>query len=108
MIGEITLWERLGLSLAARYPDDWQDRLRAHRDGSDPDLQKWRQIGGEALILNTASAPFKNATFIKASKAGQLKRMGYPVPSIARRLRVSVKRAYALLAIQTPDAQVSQ
>jgi hypothetical protein len=42
-------WAMLALNLRSRYPDDWQFRLQAQKDGVDPDLKRWRAIGGESL-----------------------------------------------------------
>ena len=40
-------WGELADALRSRYPDDWADRLQSYKDGTNPDLQRWRAIGGE-------------------------------------------------------------
>lgn len=40
-------WATLADTLRNRYPDDWAERYASYKDGTNPDLQRWQQIGGE-------------------------------------------------------------
>jgi hypothetical protein len=43
----MSAWTDLADRLRSRYPDDWAQRYQSYKDGSNQDVQRWRNIGGE-------------------------------------------------------------
>lgn len=42
-------WPYLAARRRARYPDDWAERYQSYKDGTNPDLQRWRALGERSM-----------------------------------------------------------
>lgn len=40
-------WGQLARALRQQYPLDWHERFRSYVEGTNPDLNRWRQLGTE-------------------------------------------------------------
>lgn len=99
-------WERLRRTLSGQYPRDWEDRLAAYRNGSDPDLQRWRAIGGAAIaarptrasppLLVHGAEPITLRPNLKA-QVYALYCVGVEPELIAERLNISAKQVSSCL-----------
>lgn len=92
----MTAWPDLADRLRSRYPDDWADRYASYKDGSNPDLQKWRALGSETYAPQRVvrSDPWHTGRNERIRHAA---RSGVPLALLAERFSISASAVSEIL-----------